>query len=472
MSATGINNQIAAVLARLSNRLEPTELFRELTMNYNKGNLDNDTLAHAYYTLYYNREHAPISRPVSSSLLDLYGRRPEPPTPTPSLAVVKQTNPNVYVSSVCDAILTYDTPVIPPQVFCQAIRNIHPHELKNDYYHLPEICGSTFEEHLMMVNDRLRRHFSHNDNLDDIFNGINKCLCLRMLSSNMYYYRDNPAELEPAIAKLLVFYTNTDFLHASSDEVFHAHLHMIRKFKQLKGLIEELVNPNFKKFLELSKYVFGEIHVESDHFRIRVVDTKGIMFELPVTNVSQLKSHIEKLLTRNRNSMVVPPRMSSKDMIHTMDKYRNPENARVAFDEGIRFMTVLMRRLDTEKDKLTRSEVYELIHDLGELYELTLEPFSLLEKTKMITPADNEKIYRMMEKMDEYDAQYRSTELNPTKVYLKKLEDSQKRRSRSRSPSQSGGAKTNSKKHNKHKKHKKSKHNKSKKHRKTKNRNA
>ena len=448
MSVSAINHQVAAVLARLPANLEPTDLFNALTLNHNKGNLDNDTLGHAYYTVYYNRQYAPLARPTSSSLLELYGRTPAPPPP--SLEVVKQTDPRVYVASVCDTILPYDIPV-PPQLFCQAIRNIHPHELKNDYYHLPEICGGTFEEHLMMVNDRLRRHFSHNDNLDDVLNGINKCVCLRMLSSNMYYYRDNRAGLEPAIAKLLEFYTLTDFLHASSEEVFRAHLHMIRKFKQLKGLMEELVNPKFKKFLELSKYAFGEIHIESDHFKIRLVDANGRMFELPVTNVSQLRSHVEKLLTLNRTHMVVTPRMSSKDMIHQMDEYMHHSTARLAFDEGIRFMTVLMRRLDAEKDKLDRSELYELIHDLGELYELTLEPFILLEKNKMITPADNERIYRMMEKMDEYDAQYRSTESNPTKIYLKKLEDSQKRRSRS--PSQNmGGAKTKSKKHNKHRK--------------------
>lgn len=446
MSATSINNQVAAVLASLPVNLEPTDLHNALALNHN--NLDNVTLGHAYYTVYYNRQYAPLARPASSNLLTLYARR-SPSPPPPSLEVVKQTDPRVYVASVCDTILPYDIPA-PPQVFCQAIRNIHPHELKSEYYHNPEICGATFEEQLMMVNSRLHDHFLHNSNLDDVLNRINKCLCLRMLSSNMYYYRDNRAGLDPAIAKLLEFYTLTGFFHASSEEVFRAHLHMIHKFKQLKGLMEELVNPKFKKFLELSKYAFSEIEIEPDHFIIRLVDARGI-FVLPAHTVHKLRSDVSKLLKRDINK-VVPPRMSASDMFYKMEEYMHPSAARLAFDEGIRFIKVLMTRLDTEKDK---NKIPELIRELGKLYEITLEQFINLIKNRENTPADDETIFRIMQKMDEYDAQYRaySIRINPMREYLEKLRVQYPSSPRSSSPPRkrrrtNGGAKT----HRKHKK--------------------
>jgi hypothetical protein len=156
--------------------------------------------------------------------------------------------------------------------------------------------------------------------------------------------------------------------------------------------------------------------------------------------------------------------MSGKEMIHKMDEYMHPSAARLAFDEGIRFMTVLMTRLDTEKNKLHPRELYELIRELGKLYEITLEQFIELMKTRANTLADDETIFRMMEKMDEYDAQYRPTKTNPTKRYLKKLSKlhfpssprsprSPPRSSRKRKREEGGGArsKTNKSKTNKSK---------------------
>ena len=260
-SETKINNRVASILARLPNNLEPDALLRainEPTM-VSKGDLDNNTLGHAYYTLYHGLDRPRSSvTPASISLLKLYGVNPSAAAEkAAALNVVKQTNPAVYASDVCDAILQYNG-VIPPDVFCQAIRNVHPRELKNVYYHLNEICGATFEEHLTMVNRRLNQYFLFNLNLDDVLSGIKKCLCLRMLSSNMYYYRDNPARLDPAIAKLMQFYTLTDFLHASSREAFNAHLHMIGKYNALKRFIDKVLGLG-PSFMSTHYFIFDEI---------------------------------------------------------------------------------------------------------------------------------------------------------------------------------------------------------------------
>jgi hypothetical protein len=255
-------DRVAAVLENLENNLEPAALLARFDAHtmVSKGDLDDNTLGHAYYTVYYGHvkpAHSPISaRPSRKTLIELYAPRKTKPSPT-SLSVVEQTNPAVYASYVCDEILQYNH-VVPPPVFCRAIRNVHPHELKNDYYHRDEICGATFEEHLAMVNRRLNEYFLFNRDLDDVLSGIKKCLCLRMLSSNMYHYRDKPAGLDPAIAKLMQFYTLTDFLHASSPDAYHNHLHMIRKYNALKIFIDKLVALG-PSFLSTHYFIFDEI---------------------------------------------------------------------------------------------------------------------------------------------------------------------------------------------------------------------
>ena len=410
-------DRVASVLAKLPNDLEPAALLATFDALPTKGGMDNDTLGHAYYTVYYGYEKPPFSprAPVSTSLLALYSIQKTKPKPK-SLRVVEQTEPAVYASAVCDAVLQYDG-VIPPHVFCQAIRNVHPHELKNDYYHRAEICGYTFDTHLEMVNAKLQEYFSANRNLDDVLSGIKKCLCLRMLSNNMYYYRDRDklAGLDPAIAKLMQFYTLTGFLHLSSEEAFGKHAHMIRKYKQLQNVIEELISPNFKKYANtMSPNIVSIVTVEPAYFEIAI---GGLTSQF--NQVQDLQAFIQLPRSHARFNPVVAPRMSGKEMIHKMDEYMHPSAARLAFDEGIRFMTVLMTRLDTEKNP---DDLPELIRELGKLYEITLEPFMVLKKNRMNTPADDETIFRMMQKMDEYDVQYRPTKTNPMRRYLNKLQ--------------------------------------------------
>jgi hypothetical protein len=262
-SETRINNQVAQLFAKLPNDLEPDALLSRInvpTMR-SKGDLDNDTLGHAYYTLYYGLERPRSSvKPVDISLLKLYQQNSaaEATSATAAINVVKQTDPAVYVASVCDAILPYTLRIIPAPLFCQVIQNVHPHELKNDYYHNQTICGSRFDEYLEMVNARLQEYFTANRVLDDVLSGIKKCLCLRILSNNMYHYRDNPAGLDPAIQKLMRFYTRTDFLHVSSQERFDSHAHMVRKYHALKRFIDKVLELG-PSFMSNHYFTFGEI---------------------------------------------------------------------------------------------------------------------------------------------------------------------------------------------------------------------
>jgi hypothetical protein len=438
-SETKINTRVASILARLPNNLEPDALLRainEPTM-VSKGDLDNNTLGHAYYTLYHGLDR-PLSSvtPASTSLLKLYGVNPSAAAEkAAALNVVKQTDPAVYVASVCDDILRHS--IIPVQLFCQAIRNVHPHELKNDYYHRDEICGATFEKHLVMVNARLRAYFLSNRDLDDVLSGIKKCLCLRILSNNMYHYRDNPAGLVPAIAKLMQFYTLTDFLHASSPDAYRNHLHMIMKYKQLNELIEELINPKFKQFLRATNCVFDEIvRVEPGDFYVRIRDVaSGTPHELPHT------LPILQALVASRNRPV-PPRMSSSDMVHKVQSHLLDPNPRIAFDEGIRFMKLVMDGV--KKRELPLESVFD---DLYKIYERTVDALILLHERKMHKDSDDEELFAMMKQMDKYTRKYRPRRLTSGMVDWSQFEPARSpsplTRKRARSPSSPHSRKRN-----------------------------
>ena len=462
-SETIINARVAQLLAKLPNNLEPDALLVAInapTMG-SKGDLDNDTLGHAYYTLYYGLKRPRSSvRPVVTSLLGLYKLDSAAAAAAEAINVVKQTDPAVYVASVCDAILPYTR--IPALLFCQAIRNINPHELKNDYYHLPNICGYQFDEYLKIVNARLQEYFTANRSLDDVLSGIKKCLCLRMLSNNMYYYRDHPAGLDPAIQKLMRFYTSTDFLHASSQEAFSKHAHMVRKYKQLQHVIEELISPSFKKYANaMSPNIVRIVTVDPAYFELAIGETKNRF-----NHVQDLHAFIQPPRAHARFNPVVPPRMSSSDMVHKVQSHLYSDhpsypsyfsNPRLAFDEGIRFMQLLTTRLDKPLDDRT-------YNDLFKIYELTSEALLSLHKYGTQTDDDDEKFFKMMKKMDRYNLKYHRPMLTSGMVDWSKFAVAgparspspltRKRshsRSRSRSPSRSkkrprGGAKSKTRK--------------------------
>lgn len=445
-SETRINTRVAQLLAKFPNNLEPDALLSKInvpTMG-SKGDLDDDTLGHAYYTLYYGLDK-PLSsvRPADTSLLKLYGAA-EATSATAAINVVKQTDPAVYVASVCDAILPHR--ILPAPLFCQAIRNINPHELKNDYYHLPNICGYPFDEYLKMVNARLQEYFTANRSLDDVLSGIKKCLCLRMLSNNMYYYRDHPSELDidPAIQKLMQFYTRTDFLHVSSQEAFSKHAHMVRKYKQLQHVIEELISPSFKKYANaMSPNIVRIVTVDPAYFELAIGETKNRF-----NHVQDLQAFIQPPRAHARFNPVVPPRMSSSDMVHKVQSHLYSDhpsypsyfsNPRLAFDEGIRFMQLLTTRLDKPLDDRT-------YNDLFKIYELTSEALLSLHKYGTQTDDDDEKFFKMMKKLERYNLKYRRPMLTSGMVDWSKFAVAgparspsplTRKRSRSRSPSPS-----------------------------------
>jgi hypothetical protein len=205
---------------------------------------------------------------------------------------------------------------------------------------------------------------------------------------------------------------------------------MIRKYKQLKELMEEFIKPEFKRFLHETKCAFGAIRmVEPMNFIVVIHDVaNGTPHELPQT-LPVLQALVE---SRNRP---VPPRMSSSDMVHKVQShFLNP---RIAFDEGIRFMQLLTTRLDN--GELTLDITY---NDLYTIYERIVDALLLLRTHGEQRDQDDEEFLKIMKKMDKY----RRPMLTSGMVDLSKFAVAGPARSRSSSPSKKsrdrGGAKS------------------------------
>ncbi len=318
-ATSAVNAHIVRLLDPLPIDLEPAALLERLIQLHHKGDKDNDTLGHAYYTYFYGKPKivAQMEKPPSSSLLSMYTTKHHTTTKqsAPSavnVGVVQLTPPTVYVASICDEVNSYVMRggIIPAQVFCRVIRDIHPHELRGTYYHDTEICGDSFENYLIMVNIRLREYFSSGRRLDDVLSGMKKCLCLRMISRNIYYYRDHPAELAaPAIQRLMQFYTLSGFLHLSSQEVFDSHYNMILKYNQLMSLVEKFIKPEFKWFLHGNRCSFYKItQVKPTFFEVAVCDDYGIIYTLPINTLPALLSRIRPIPPHKVQSHFLNPR--------------------------------------------------------------------------------------------------------------------------------------------------------------------
>jgi hypothetical protein len=460
-----IMQNIVQLLDPLPIHLEPAALLESLTQLHHKGNTDNDTLGHAYYTRFYGKQKtfAQVEKPRASSLLSMFTpkQRAQSAAVNAGVDVVQLTPPTVYVASICDEVNSYVlmNGILPAHVFCQAIRDIHPHELRGTYYHDAEICGGTFdrrdaategEPYLTMVNRRLRDYFWSGYSLDDVLSQMKKCLCLRMLSNNMYYYRDHPdaLDLDPAIQRLMGFYTLSGFLHASSQDMFDSHYHMILKYNQLLNLVEVCITPAFAQILHRMRCSFHAItRVESNRFEVTVRDDGGAVYALHPNTLPALQALV---LTHVRP---IPPQLSSTDMVHMVQaRYSNP---RTVFDEGIRFIKILMNRLKNYKTyKVPLKDIYG---DLYQIYELTVDALRSLHEQNMHRVNDDKEFLTIMQKMDRYNQIYHRAKLNASmvdwSVAAPPHSHSPSKRFRSPSPSYSmkrrrlnGGAKSTAKK--------------------------
>jgi hypothetical protein len=75
-------DRVASVLENLPNDLEPAALLATFDALPTKGGMDNDTLGHAYYTVYYGHvkpPFSPLARPIMSLVASYaHAQKPKP----------------------------------------------------------------------------------------------------------------------------------------------------------------------------------------------------------------------------------------------------------------------------------------------------------------------------------------------------------------------------------------------------------
>jgi hypothetical protein len=198
-----------------------------------------------------------------------------------------------------------------------------------------------------------------------------------------------------------------------------------------------LIKPKFKQFLRATNCRFDEIvRVEPGDFDVRIRDVaSGTPHVLPHT----LPILQALLASRNRP---VPPRMSSSDMVHKVQSHLLDPNPRIAFDEGIRFMKLVMDGVN--KREFPLKSVFD---DLYKIYERTVDALILLHERNMHKDSDDEKLFTMMKQMDKYTRKYRPRRLTSGMVDWSQFEPARSpsplTRKRARSPSSPHSRKRN-----------------------------
>ena len=190
-------DEIHNLLSQLAPHLPHDALLNKLTEKHVPiANLNE--LGHAYYNHYYNRappSFAPLPRPSSSSIVASHN-----PPRIRLLKLPDFVRVTDHVTPAHDACnIVHDAHyIMKPEDFIRALKNIHPTEMTGAYYHNEHICDVSFESILMRVNDTVISLFKGNQVihvLQKLLSGIEKCMCLRVLSRNAYYYGHRAAHL-------------------------------------------------------------------------------------------------------------------------------------------------------------------------------------------------------------------------------------------------------------------------------------
>ena len=234
--------KIYSVISRLSSpKLMPKDLHNEIIRIGLPLGIDQNDLAHAYYSYYWSKKlHNAIEVPGLTERGDEHD----------DMTCNIDFEPNYLML---------------PNVFSQALRTISPKEVMGQYYHHAVICHSDFDHFLEHVNKTLKTYFetpayalSHD--MHQLLNGIIKCICLRVLSSSSYYYahKEKPRGVRPEIGHLLDFYVMTNLIHEWNEVSYGQHIHMIRKYDAFKKFIVKILNLG-PSFMSTHYFTFDQV---------------------------------------------------------------------------------------------------------------------------------------------------------------------------------------------------------------------
>jgi hypothetical protein len=253
---------------------------------------------------------------------------------------------------VCNVNYAPNNYLMSPDVFAEALRTISPREITSSYYHHRLICHNNFNDFLTHMNQTLKTYFvtpayAVGPPMNQLLNGIIKCICLRVLSRSAYHYAYIAThELnDNAMKHLLAFYRMTNLIHAWDENSFDQHEKIIHKYDVFKGFITELLNLPYWRLPFLSTHYFTFREVTND---LELVLFDNLYGELAYFTCARFPHCITEL---KRD-------ISSQDILHSMELQTGvfPHNPEAIVTAGLILLQFLVNRI-TQDNALSRNTI-------------------------------------------------------------------------------------------------------------------
>ena len=348
--------QIYSILSDLKTNLTPRDLYTELNQLRIPLMIDFNDLGHAYYGYYWKQSNQaqPILKNQIISKGEILARimankiEIKEPFQVPN-ATAHGDEPHDRVCNVNYAPNNY---LMSPDVFAEALRTISPRELNSRYYHHHSICHGDFITFLNHMNHTLQTYFETpayavGPEMNQLLNGIIKCICLRVLSRSAYHYayRATDELNDNAMKHLLAFYRMTNLIHEWDENSFDQHVKIIHKYDVFKGFITELLDLSYWGPSFLSTHYFTFREVTND---LELVLFDNLYGELAYFTCARFPHCITEL---KRD-------ISSQDILHSMQLQTGlfPRNPEAIVTAGLILLQFLVNRI-TQDNALSRNTI-------------------------------------------------------------------------------------------------------------------
>lgn len=275
--------KIFSVISHLQTNLTPQALHEQLLKSRIPLGIDLNDLGHAYYGYYWKQGSVANQAQQGSKdqiIARIRANQAQLGSKDQIIAQIRANQANKFNEPlqvpnptapgdephdrVCDVDYGPNY-VMSPHVFAEALRTISPKEMMSQYYHHRLICHNNFNDFLTHMNQTLRTYFETpayevGSEMNELLNGIIKCICLRVLSSSSYHYayKANHILNDVAMKHLLEFYQITRLIHPWNEISFMQHVHMIRKYDVLKNFIASVLDLG-PSFMSAHYFTFNQV---------------------------------------------------------------------------------------------------------------------------------------------------------------------------------------------------------------------
>lgn len=346
--------QIYNIISDLKTNLTPRELYTELNQLRIPLMIDVNDLGHAYYGYYWKQGSvASQAQPIKKQIIARIQAANKANKIKEPFQVPNATAPgDEHHDRVCNVNYAPNNYLMSPDVFAEALRTISPREITSSYYHHHSICHGDFITFLNHMNQTLKTYFETpayevGSEMNQLLNGIIKCICLRVLSRSAYHYEYRATDElnDNAMKHLLAFYRMTNLIHTWDKNSFDQHVKIIHKYDVFKGFITELLNLPFWKLPFLSTHYFTFREVTND---LELVLVDNLYGELAYFTCARFPHCITEL---KRD-------ISSQDILHSMQLQTGlfPRNPEAIVTAGLILLQFLVNRI-TQDNALSRNTI-------------------------------------------------------------------------------------------------------------------